>query len=168
MLKASHNIHYCKSLRDFTEIMPSFDLLSVSKVSYMIWEQHVSSLRGYTTICGKFLVRFQKFEKHPNCPVRMFLSRVSHLPAFKKILTVKIFWNESPTPLKVARSGVRFKKFSRTPDVQISKIVFLSDETQNFRTFYREFWRNSKNSNFFNIENCNFSDENRKKLRFLA
>ena len=48
MLKASHNIHYCKSLRDFTEIMPRFDLLSVSKVSNMIWEQHVSSLKLLT------------------------------------------------------------------------------------------------------------------------
>ena len=126
------------------------------------------NLRSYNTICTKFLTRFQKFEKHPNCPVRMFLSRVSHLSAFEKILTVKIFWHESPMPLKVARSGLRFKKISRTPDVQISKIVFLSDETQNFRTFYREFRRNSENSNFFNMENCNFSDENRKKRRFLA
>ena len=47
MLKASHNIHYCKSLRDFTEIMPRFDLSSVSKVSNMIWEQHVSSLMSW-------------------------------------------------------------------------------------------------------------------------
>ena len=132
------------------------------------FKERYGPLRGYTTICGKFLVRFQKFEKHPNCPVRMFSSRVSHIPAFKKILTVKIFWHESPKPLKVGRSGVHFKNFSRTPAVQISKIVFLSDETQNFRTFYREFWRNSKNSNFFNIENCYFSDENRKKRRFLA
>ena len=61
---------------------------------------------------------------------------------------------------------MHFKNFSRTPDVQISKIVFLSDETQNFKTFYKEFWRNSKNSNFFNIENCYFSDENRKNVVF--
>ena len=127
-----------------------------------------NGLRGYTTICKKFLVRFRKFEKHPYCPVRMFVSRVTHLLPFKKILTEKNFWHESPTPQKVARSGVCFKKIFRIPDVQISKIWFLSDKTQNFRTFYREFWRNSKKSILFNIENCYFSDGNRKKRCFLA
>ena len=54
----------------------------------------------------------------------MFVLKVSHFPAFKKIMTEKILWHESPTPLKIARSGVRFKNFSWTPDVQISKFFF--------------------------------------------
>ena len=54
MFKASHNIHYCESVKDFTEIMPRFDLLSVSKVSYMIWEQHVSFLRR-TKVVPRFI-----------------------------------------------------------------------------------------------------------------
>ena len=52
---------------------------------------HFVPLRGYTTICGKFLVRFQKFEKHLNCPVKRFVSKVSHPLSFNKILAKKIY-----------------------------------------------------------------------------